>query len=85
MLESMLIMAARLVNLIPRFRNLTIQRVWRGLHSMTPDGAQVVGKAPRAEDLLISIGMRGRGFVLDPGVGMDFASLAHHERSAMEP
>ena len=67
--EFMPIVAARLVNLIPRLKNLTIRRVWRGLYPMTPDGNPIVGKAPNVNGLLLGIGMCGQGFMLGPGVG----------------
>jgi sarcosine oxidase, subunit beta len=74
--EFMPIVAARLVNLLPRLKNLTIRRVWRGLYPMTPDGYPIVGKAPHVEGLLLGVGMCGQGFMLGPGVGMNLASLA---------
>ena len=83
--EFMPIVAARLVNLIPRLKNLTIRRVWRGLYPMTPDGAPVVGKAPKVEGLLLGIGMCGQGFMLGPGVAMNLASLAIRGGPAMDP
>ncbi len=83
--EFMPIVAARLVNLIPRLKNLTIRRVWRGLYPMTPDGAPVVGKAPKVEGLLLGIGMCGQGFMLGPGVAMNLASLAIRGKPAMDP
>ncbi|MGA8542591.1 MAG: FAD-binding oxidoreductase [Thermoplasmata archaeon] len=83
--EFMPIVAARLVNLIPRLKNLTIRRVWRGLYPMTPDGNPIVGKAPNMEGLLLGIGMCGQGFMLGPGVGMNLASLATHGTPAVDP
>ncbi|HTT35436.1 MAG TPA: FAD-binding oxidoreductase [Thermoplasmata archaeon] len=74
--EFMPIIAARMVELIPRLRNLTIRRVWRGLYPMTPDGLPIVGRAPGVEGLLLGIGMCGQGFMLGPGVGMNLAALA---------
>ena len=82
--EFMPIVAARLVNVIPRFKNLTIRRVWRGLYPMTPDGTPVVGRAPGVEGLLLGIGMCGQGFMLGPGVGMNLASLATRGKPAMD-
>jgi sarcosine oxidase, subunit beta len=83
--EFMPIVAARLVNLIPRLKNLTIRRVWRGLYPMTPDGTPVVGKAPTVGGLLLGIGMCGQGFMLGPGVAMNLASLATRGQPAMDP
>ncbi len=76
--EFMPIIAARLVEVIPRLKNLTIRRVWRGLYPMTPDGSPVVGKAPNVEGFVLGVGMCGQGFMLGPGVGMNLASLVAH-------
>jgi sarcosine oxidase subunit beta len=73
--EFMPIIAARLVEVIPRLKNLLIRRVWRGLYPMTPDGSPVVGKAPNVEGLVLGVGMCGQGFMLGPGVGRNLASL----------
>ena len=73
--EFMPIIAARLVEVIPRLKNLTIRRVWRGLYPMTPDGSPVLGKAPQVEGFVLGVGMCGQGFMLGPGVGRNLASL----------
>jgi sarcosine oxidase subunit beta len=83
--EFMPIIAARLVNLIPRLKNLTIRRVWRGLYPMTPDGSPILGKPPKVKGLILGIGMCGQGFMLGPGVGMNLASLAIHGRPTIDP
>ena len=73
--EFMPIMARRMVNLIPRLKNLTIRRLWRGLYPMTPDGIAVVGKPSGIEGLFLGIGMCGQGFMMGPGVGLNLANL----------
>jgi len=73
--EFMPIMARRMVNLIPRLKNLTIRRLWRGLYPMTPDGVAVVGKPSGVEGLYLGIGMCGQGFMMGPGVGLNLANL----------
>ncbi|NUM35507.1 MAG: FAD-binding oxidoreductase [Candidatus Brocadiae bacterium] len=82
--EFMPIIARRLVDLIPRFKNLTIRRVWRGLYPMTPDGVAIVGKAPGLSNLYLGIGMCGQGFMMGPGVGANLASLINQGKSLME-
>ncbi len=82
--EFMPIVAARLVEVMPRLKNLTIRRVWRGLYPMTPDGSPIVGKAPHVEGLLLGIGMCGQGFMLGPGVAMNLASLAVHGKPTID-
>jgi sarcosine oxidase, subunit beta len=82
--EFMPIIAARLVELLPRLKNLTIRRVWRGLYPMTPDGSPVVGKVPNVEGLVLGVGMCGQGFMLGPGVGMNLASLVARGSSIVD-
>jgi sarcosine oxidase subunit beta len=73
--EFMPIMARRMVDLIPRLKNLTIRRLWRGLYPMTPDGVAVVGKASNIEGFYLGVGMCGQGFMMGPGVGLNLANL----------
>jgi len=82
--EFMPTIARRLVDLIPRFKNLTIRRVWRGLYPMTPDGIAVVGKAPGIEGLYLAIGMCGQGFMMGPGVGSNLSDLISKGRPTIE-
>ena len=83
--EFMPTVAARLVELVPRLKNLTIRRVWRGLYPMTPDGRPIVGPAPGVKGLLLGIGMCGQGFMLGPGVGRNLASLVLRGRPSIDP
>lgn len=61
--------ARRLLELQPRFRNLKVRRVWRGLYPMTPDGFPIVDEVEEAKGLIQAVGMCGQGFMLGPGVG----------------
>jgi sarcosine oxidase subunit beta len=83
--EFMPIVAARLVEVIPRLKNLMIRRVWRGLYPMTPDGSPIVGKTPTVEGLVLGVGMCGQGFMLGPGVGENLASLIAHGGPSIDP
>jgi sarcosine oxidase subunit beta len=83
--EFMPIIAARLVEVIPRLKNLTIRRVWRGLYPMTPDGIPIVGWAPKVSGLLLAVGMCGQGFMLGPGVGKSLASVVARGRPEIDP
>ncbi|UCD14714.1 MAG: FAD-binding oxidoreductase [Thermoplasmatales archaeon] len=82
--EFMPIMAKRMVELIPRFKNLTIRRIWRGLYPMTPDGIAVVGKPRGAEGLYLGIGMCGQGSMMGAGVGYNLAHLITKGSPAIE-
>jgi len=79
------IVAARMVEVVPRLKHLTIRRVWRGLYPMTPDGSPIVGRAPGVDGFFLGVGMCGQGFMLGPGVGKSLASLVAHGRPAIDP
>ncbi|MCX6567987.1 MAG: FAD-binding oxidoreductase [Candidatus Aminicenantes bacterium] len=61
--------ARRMVDLIPRLKNLRVRRTWRGLYPMTPDGFPVVGWTRDLEGYMLAVGMCGQGFMLGPGLG----------------
>lgn len=82
--EFMPIMANRLVSLIPRLKNLTIRRVWRGLYPMTPDGIAVVGKHSSVDGFYMGVGMCGQGFMMGPGVGLNLASIISSGKPLIE-
>jgi sarcosine oxidase subunit beta len=58
----------RMVNLLPRLKNLRVRRTWRGLYPMTPDGSPLVGWNRDVKGLLHATGMCGQGLMLAPGV-----------------
>jgi sarcosine oxidase subunit beta len=61
--------ARRMVDLMPRLKNLRVRRTWRGLYPMTPDGFPIVGWCREVEGFLLAVGMCGQGFMLGPGLG----------------
>ncbi len=61
--------SARMVNLLPRLKNIRVRRVWRGLYPMTPDGAPLMGWNREVQGLFHATGMCGQGFMLGPGLG----------------
>ena len=61
--------ARRMVEVMPRLKNIRVRRTWRGLYPMTPDGNPIIGWAKEVEGLLLAVGMCGQGFMLGPGVG----------------
>ena len=60
---------SRMVNLMPRLKNIRVRRVWRGLYPTTPDGSPFVSWNNEIKGLLHATGMCGQGFMLGPGVG----------------
>ncbi len=59
----------RMIQLIPRLRNIKVRRTWRGLYPMTPDGNPIIGKVDEMKGYFNAIGMCGQGFMLGPGLG----------------
>ena len=70
---------ARMVQLLPRLKNLRVRRVWRGLYPMSPDGSPLVGWSREVKGLVHATGMCGQGFMLGPGVGEVVARLIAEE------
>jgi sarcosine oxidase subunit beta len=63
------LVARRMVELVPRLKNIRVRRTWRGLYPMTPDGFPIVGWLREVEGYLLAVGMCGQGFMLGPGMG----------------
>jgi len=61
--------ARRMLEVMPRLKNIRVRRTWRGLYPMTPDGNPIVGWASQLQGFLLAAGMCGQGFMLGPGVG----------------
>ncbi|MHA1167650.1 MAG: NAD(P)/FAD-dependent oxidoreductase, partial [Candidatus Hodarchaeales archaeon] len=61
--------AKRMINLLPKLKNLKVRRQWRGLYPMTPDGNPIVGPVKGISGFVNAIGMCGQGFMLGPGLG----------------
>ncbi len=59
---------ARMVQLLPRLKNLRVRRTWRGLYPTTPDGSPLIGWNREVKGLLHAGGMCGQGLMLAPGV-----------------
>lgn len=81
--------AARMVALIPRLKNLRVRRVWRGRYPMSPDGSPIVGWSPAIEGLFHVTGLCGQGFMLGPGMGelaarMITGNPTEQDRAAIE-
>jgi len=77
--------AQRLIDLIPRLKNLLVRRLWRGLYPMTPDGFPIIGAVDQVPGLYLAVGMCGHGFMLGPGVGANLASLIVHGEPLIDP
>ena len=67
--EFLPMVARRMVDLMPRLKNIRVRRTWRGLYPMTPDGSPLVGWSEEVPGYLMAIGMCGQGFMLGLGLG----------------
>jgi sarcosine oxidase subunit beta len=74
--EFLPVLAARMINLVPRLRHLLVRRTWRGCYPMTPDGIPILSNVDAIKGLTLAVGMCGQGFMLGIGVGQEVASLA---------
>lgn len=61
--------ANRMVEVMPRLKNIRVRRTWRGLYPMTPDGFPIVGWSHEVGGYMLAVGMCGQGFMLGPGIG----------------
>ncbi len=59
----------RMIEIMPRLKNIRVRRTWRGLYPMTPDGFPIIGWAPKVSNLLLGVGLCGQGFMLGPSGG----------------
>jgi len=59
----------RMIEVMPRLKNIRVRRTWRGLYPMTPDGFPIVGWAQEKSGFLLAVGMCGQGFMLGPALG----------------
>ncbi|MFX1365959.1 MAG: NAD(P)/FAD-dependent oxidoreductase [Promethearchaeota archaeon] len=59
----------RMIQLLPRLRNIKVRRTWRGLYPMTSDGNPIIGKVDEMKGYINAVGMCGQGFMLGPGLG----------------
>lgn len=66
----------RMIEVMPRLKNIRVRRTWRGLYPMTPDGFPIFGWAPGISNFLLGVGLCGQGFMLGPAGGELLARLA---------
>ena len=59
----------RMIEIMPRLKNIRVRRTWRGLYPMTPDGFPIIGWSPQVSNLLLGVGLCGQGFMLGPACG----------------
>ena len=78
------LVSTRMLDLLPRLKNLRVRRVWRGLYPMSPDGSPLVGWNREKVGLLHATGMCGQGFMLGPGLGEVVARMVTQESNEQD-
>lgn len=61
--------ASRMIEIMPRLKNIRVRRTWRGLYPMTPDGFPILGWSEQVSNFLLGVGLCGQGFMLGPAMG----------------
>ncbi|MFX1511687.1 MAG: NAD(P)/FAD-dependent oxidoreductase [Promethearchaeota archaeon] len=67
--------AKRMVQLVPRLKNIKVRRTWRGTYPMTPDASPIVGLVKNIDGYINAVGMCGQGYMIGPGLGEVLARL----------
>jgi sarcosine oxidase subunit beta len=79
------LVAKRLIEVMPRLRNIKVRRTWRGLYPMTPDGVPIVDEVKEHRGLYLAVGMCGQGLMLGPGLAVNLASLILRGKPEVSP
>jgi sarcosine oxidase subunit beta len=67
------VMAAGLLEVMPRLGNIKIVRQWAGPYDLTSDGNPIVGEAPEVPGFFMCCGFMGHGFMMAPVVARYYA------------
>lgn len=67
-------MPRRMVRLVPKLRSVKVIRQWAGSYEMSPDGNPLCGRTA-LDNLYVSTGMSGHGFMFGPAIGRLMAEL----------
>jgi sarcosine oxidase, subunit beta len=65
----------RMLEIMPRLRNIKVRRTWRGLYPNTPDGNPIVGEVQGLQGYINAVGMCGQGYMLGPGLAVYLRQL----------
>jgi len=74
----------RLIDLMPKLRNLRVRRTWRDTYPITPDGLPFLGTSEAVEGYLLAAGVCGQGYMLGPGVGRLLTHLVTGQLNSSE-
>jgi sarcosine oxidase, subunit beta len=76
--------ARRIIDVMPRLKNIRVRRTWRGLYPMTPDGFPIVGEVDTVAGFINAVGMCGQGFMLGPGLGELLVRMVQQQLTAQD-
>ena len=68
-------MAAQILRIIPRLKDLHVIRAFAGLRPYTPDGLPILGKVEGIQGFIMAAGHEGDGITLSPITGQMIAGL----------
>ena len=77
--EFLPMISRRMVEVMPKLKNIKVRRTWRGLYPMTPDASPIVGKVKDVEGYINAVGMCGQGFMIGPGLATLLVRLVKDE------
>ncbi len=69
----------RMIEIMPRLKNIRVRRTWRGLYPMTPDGTPLIGWSREVPGFLLATGLCGQGFMMGPSIGELLTRLATNQ------
>lgn len=73
--EGLNAMAAQILRIIPRLKDLHVIRAFAGLRPYTPDGLPILGKVEGIQGFIMAAGHEGDGITLSPITGEIIAKL----------
>ena len=82
--EFLPLASQRLIELMPKLRNLRVRRTWRGTYPITPDGLPILGGTEALDGYLLAAGVCGQGYMLGVGVGMLLTHLIEGRLNSFE-
>ncbi|MAT44620.1 MAG: sulfurtransferase [Anaerolineaceae bacterium] len=82
--EFLPLVAQRMLEIMPRLKNIRVRRTWRGLYPMTPDGFPIVGWSKEISGFLQAAGTCGQGFMLGPGLGELLSRFVNNQLTASD-
>eukprot|EP00295_Goniomonas_pacifica_P002872 CAMPEP_0175815480 /NCGR_PEP_ID=MMETSP0107_2-20121207/5984_1 /TAXON_ID=195067 ORGANISM="Goniomonas pacifica, Strain CCMP1869" /NCGR_SAMPLE_ID=MMETSP0107_2 /ASSEMBLY_ACC=CAM_ASM_000203 /LENGTH=119 /DNA_ID=CAMNT_0017127515 /DNA_START=367 /DNA_END=722 /DNA_ORIENTATION=+ len=67
--EFLPVVARRLMDVVPAFKDIRVRRTWRGVYPMSQDGVPIVGWNKSTQGLMHATTMCGQGFMMGPALG----------------